>query len=354
MNVFVFTASHPGVLSALAAAVLFGASTPLAKLLLGTVDPVLLAGLLYLGSGSGLVLWQWLRCWRRASASPEARLKRSDLPWLISAIVTGGVIAPVLLMIGLASTPASSASLLLNLEGVFTTILAWCVFKEHYDRRLVWGMAAIAAGGLVLSWGGRPELRSSVGAVAIVGACLAWAIDNNVTRKISAGDPVQIAGIKGFIAGMVNLVIAFATGANVPSTATVLTAAVVGFLGYGVSLVLFILALRAIGTARTGAYFSLAPFAGATIAVLMLGDHVTTRLLVAAALMGLGAWLHLTERHAHEHRHEPLEHEHGHSHDTHHPHDDDEEPHSHLHTHPAVRHSHPHYPDIHHRHGHEP
>jgi drug/metabolite transporter (DMT)-like permease len=352
MNVFVFTASHPGVLSALAAAVLFGASTPLAKLLLGTVDPVLLAGLLYLGSGSGLVLWQWLRRWRRASASPEARLKRSDLPWLMSAIVTGGVIGPVLLMIGLATTPASSASLLLNLEGVFTATVAWCVFKEHHDRRIVWGMAAIATGGLVLSWTGRPEVSSFWGNVAIIGACLAWAMDNNLTRKISAGDPVQIAGTKGLAAGMVNLVIAFAAGANVPSTPTVLTAAVVGFLGYGVSLVLFILALRYIGTARTGAYFSLAPFAGATISILVLGDRLTTQLLVAAALMGLGAWLHLTERHAHEHWHEPLAHEHGHLHDAHHPHGDDAESHSHLHTHQALHHSHPHYPDIHHRHGH--
>ncbi len=235
---------------------------------------------------------------------------------------------------------------------MFTTILAWCVFKEHYDRRLVWGMLAITVGGLVLSWGGRPELRSSLGAVAIVGACLAWAIDNNVTRKIAAGDPVQIAGIKGFIAGTVNLVIALVAGASLPNAHIVLTAAVVGFLGYGVSLVLFILALRYIGTARTGAYFSLAPFAGATIAILVLGDHLTTQLLVAAALMGLGAWLHLTERHEHTHGHEPLEHEHGHIHDTHHPHGDAEESHSHPHTHPALHHSHPHYPDIHHRHGH--
>ena len=134
-------------------------------------------------------------------------------------------------------------------------------------------MLAITAGSLVLSWGGRPELRSSLGAVAIGGACFAWAIDNNATRKISAGDPVQIAGIKGFVAGTVNLVIALVADASLPSVRIMLTAAVVGFLGYGVSLVLFILALRYIGTARTGAYFSLAPFAGATISILVLGDH---------------------------------------------------------------------------------
>ena len=320
-----------GVTVALAAATLFGASTPVAKVLLGAVDPVLLAGLLYLGSGSGLFVWQWLRRWRREQASREAGLTRRDLPWLTSTILTGGVVAPVLLMLGLAVTPASSASLLLNLEGVLTTILAWWVFKEHYDRRLVWGMAAIAAGGFVLSWGGRLELHFSVGTIAIVGACLAWAIDNNVTRKLAAGDPVQIAGIKGLVAGMVNLVIASGAGAALPSACIVLAAAVVGVLGYGVSLVLFILALRHIGTARTGAYFSLAPFVGATMAIFLLGDHITIRLLTAAALMGLGTWLHVTERHEHSHWHEPLEHEHGHSHDAHHPHGNGEEPHSRAH-----------------------
>ncbi|MGE0681798.1 MAG: DMT family transporter [Candidatus Binatia bacterium] len=299
-----------------------------------------------------MLVWWWMRGWRKERESREVGFKRGDLLWLTGAIVTGGVIAPVSLMIGLATTPASAASLLLNLEGVFTTILAWCVFKEHYDRRLVWGMATIVAGGLVLSWGGRPELRSSVGALAIAGACLAWAVENNVTRNIAAGDPVQIAGIKGLVAGMVNLVIALGAGASMPSTRTVLTAAIVGFFGYGVSLVLFILALRYIGTARTGAYFSLAPFVGATISILVLGDHLTTQLLIAAVLMGLGAWLHLTERHEHAHWHEPLEHEHGHSHDAHHPHGDAVEPHSHLHTHLALHHNHPHYPDIHHRHGH--
>ncbi len=348
-----FIPSLPGVSYALAAAVLFGASTPLSKVLLGKVDPILLAGLLYLGSGIGLSIWWWLRLHFQTGGRQEAGITRADLPWLAGAILSGGVVGPVLLMVGLSATPASSASLLLNLEGVFTAILAWCVFKEHHDRRIVWGMAAIATGGLVLSWTGRPELSSFWGNVAIIGACLAWAIDNNLTRKISAGDPVQIAGTKGLAAGMVNLVIAFAAAANVPSTPTVLTAAVVGFLGYGVSLVLFILALRYIGTARTGAYFSLAPFTGAAISILVLDDRLTTQLLVAAALMGLGAWLHLTERHEHAHWHEPLEHEHGHIHDAHHPHGDVEDLHSHLHTHPALPHRHPHYPDIHHRHDHE-
>ena len=343
--------SH-GVSFALVAALLFGASTPVAKVLLGTVDPVLLAGLFYLGAGSGLALWRGLRLRWREGNGQEASIKGEDLPWLISATLAGGVAGPVLLLVGLSRTPASSASLLLNLESVLTATLAWCVFKEHYDRRIVWGMLAITAGGLVLSWGGKPELRSSLGALTIVGACLAWAIDNNVTRNIAAADPVQVTGIKGFAAGIINVAVSLGAGANLPGALTMLSAAVVGFLGYGVSLVLFILALRHIGTARTSAYFSLAPFAGATISVLVLGDRLTAQLLVAAALMGFGAWLHLTERHEHPHWHEPLEHEHGHTHDMHHPHGHAAEPHSHLHTHPALLHSHPHSPDIHHRHGH--
>ncbi|MGE0679568.1 MAG: EamA family transporter [Candidatus Binatia bacterium] len=341
-----------GVSFAFTAAVLFGASTPLSKLLLRGVDPILLAGLLYLGSGIGLVLWRWLRVWFTESNSQEASLKRRDFPWLAAAILTGGVVGPVLLMLGLTITPASSASFLLNLEGVLTAGLAWFVFNEHFERPLVWGMGAITAGGLLLSWAGRPELDIPWGAVAIIGACLAWAIDNNLTRKISAGDPLQIAGAKGIVAGGINLTLAFTTGATAPGVLTVLTAALVGFLGYGVSLVCFVLALRHLGTARTGAYFSLAPFIGAALSILTLGDRLTVHFVLAAMLMGIGAWLHLTERHAHEHWHEPPEHDHRHTHDEHHQHGHIEEPHSHSHTHPAMIHFHPHYPDVHYRHSH--
>ena len=347
--------SLTGVSFAMLAAVLFGASTPFAKILLGKTEPVLLAGLLYLGSGVGLAIWSGLRS--RSKSSGEAKLRGSDLPWLAGAIVAGGIIGPVLLMFGLAVTPASSASLLLNLEGVFTALLAWFVFKENFDRRIAWGMAAITCGGLFLSWAGRFERGALWGTVAISGACLAWGIDNNLTRRVSAGDPVQIAAIKGLVAGAVNLTIALAIGAQVPALSTVAMAALLGFFGYGVSLTLFVLALRHIGTARTGAYFSLAPFVGALISVLILRDSLTLQFLIAAVLMGMGVWLHLTERHAHEHRHDPLEHDHRHVHDEHHQHEHDEgaplgEPHSHSHRHERMVHRHHHYPDIHHRHAH--
>jgi drug/metabolite transporter (DMT)-like permease len=345
-----------GVTVAILAAVLFGASTPFSKLLLGQIDPLLLAGLLYLGSGIGLALWI---VFQRLvlKAKKEARVQFKDLPWLSGAILAGGVVAPLLLLLGLAVTPASSASLLLNLEGVLTALLAWFVFKENFDRRIFLGMAAILLGGVLLSWQSRPELGVPWGALGIVGACLGWAIDNNLTRKVSASDPAQIAAIKGLVAGSMNTLLALVAGAKLPSVSGLVGAGLLGFFSYGVSLTLFVLALRHIGTARTGAYFSTAPFIGAALALAILHEPASFLFLIAGGLMVFGVWLHLTESHAHLHQHEPLVHEHLHRHDEHHqhPHDPTDppgEPHSHLHRHQEVVHSHPHYPDLHHRHRH--
>ena len=353
----------PGVIHALLAAVLFGASTPLAKLLIDDVSPFLLAGILYLGSGLGLGLVRLTR--DRGWHSPG--LSAAQWPWLLSAIGFGGVLAPVLLMIGLNQTSATTASLLLNLETVLTAALAWLVFRENAGRRIVAGMLAIVAGGVVLSWPDviPPGIRSpgqtgsSIGPFAVCLACFAWAIDNNLTRKVALSDSLFIAASKGLIAGSINCVIAWQTGASLPAPSWVLAASALGFVGYGVSLVLFVIALRALGTARTGAYFATAPFVGAAIAILVLGEPASTKFWIAAALMGLGVWLHLTEHHQHEHQHEPLEHSHAHQHDEHHQHDHSSEDrqsavHSHLHQHQALLHSHPHAPDIHHRHRHSP
>jgi drug/metabolite transporter (DMT)-like permease len=346
-----------GIVYALTAATLFGASTPFSKLLLGSVDPWLLARLLYLGSGCGLSLWLLFGPRLTRKDSKEASLKRADLPWLAGAILFGGVAGPVLLMLGLASTPAASASLLLNLEGVLTALLAWFVFKENFDRRIALGMALITAGGVLLSWTGDTAAGVPWGALGIAGACLAWGIDNNLTRKVSGGNPIQIAAAKGLVAGGVNLALALLAGSPLPGLPTVLAAGAVGLLGYGVSLTCFVLALRHLGTARTGAYFSLAPFVGAVFSLMIFREGLSILLGGAAALMGVGVWLHLTERHEHEHRHEPMEHEHSHVHDEHHQHEhapDDPpgEPHSHPHRHEAMTHTHAHYPDIHHRHEH--
>ena len=348
------TTRRSSIALALGAAGLFGLGTPAAKLLLAVSDPWLLAGLLYLGSGVGLGAFQLGR--RLSGASRAAPFARSDWPWLAGAIGAGGVVGPVLLMWGLAGGGASEAALLLNLEGVFTALLAWCVFSEHFDRRIALGMAAITGGALGLAWDGT-GVRLGSPALLVTGACAAWALDNNLTRKVSASDPVQIAGLKGFVAGCVNTAIALGLGAPLPGARVVASAALVGLLGYGLSLVLFILALRHLGAGRTGAYFSTAPFVGALVGVVVLREPVTPALVAAAVLMALGVWLHASERHAHEHPHEALEHEHAHRHDAHHQHAHAPgvppgEPHAHRHVHAPLTHGHPHYPDIHHRHGH--
>ncbi|AWN41495.1 DMT family transporter [Methylobacterium durans] len=343
----------PGVPLALVSAVLFGASAPFAKLLLGAMPPQLLAGLLYLGAGLGLAAVHGGRAALRIPA-PEAPLRRHDLPWLAAVVLFGGLVGPLLLMLGLSRTSAASGSLLLNLEGLATMLIAWVVLRENVDRRLLLGAFAILVGAAVLSWHGG-GVRLDAGAALIAAACLAWGIDNNLTRKLSSADPVVTATIKGLAAGSVNVALALLLGAAVPPAATIGAAAVVGFLGVGVSLVLFMLALRHLGAARTGAYFSLAPFIGAVIAVALLREPVTMQLVVAGLLMGLGLWLHLAERHEHEHVHEVMEHEHVHVHDEHHRHHHDgpvTEPHSHRHRHEPLRHTHPHYPDLHHQHGH--
>lgn len=344
-----------GVVAAVGAAVLFGLSTPLAKTLVGSVSPLLLAGLLYVGSGVGLAVVLVIRAiagGRQSITWPRG----TDAWWLLGAIAFGGAIGPYLLMVGLLVTDSASASLILNLEGVFTALLAWFVFKENFDRRIAVGMALIVAGGIVLSIG--PALRAEgfVGPLAIAGACLAWAIDNNLTRKVSVHDAMFIACTKGLVAGTASVVLALVFGAQMPDTSTVFYAGLLGFLGYGLSLTLFVVALRSLGTARTGAYFSLAPFIGAALAV-GLGAPMTVTLLVAGILMGGGVWLHLTEHHEHLHRHIYMEHDHPHIHDEHHQHQhgsewDGKEPHSHPHVHEPREHAHAHYPDVHHRHGH--
>ena len=344
---------------ALAAALLFGASTPLAKLLVGNMPPLLLAGLLYLGSGLGLsVLLAARRLRTRPGETHDSsmRIPRKEMPWLFGAILFGGVLGPALLMAGLTQTSGASASLLLNVEGVLTAVLAWVVFRENADRQVVLGMAAIVAGGVLLSWepGGA---TFSGGALFIVGACLCWAIDNNLTRKVSTNDAMLVACLKGLLAGTCNTVLAHASGASMPALASIGASLLVGFFGYGLSLTLFVVALRTLGTARTGAYFSVAPLFGVIISLAIWPEAPGLLFWVASALMAVGVWLHVRERHEHEHSHEPLEHAHRHRHDEHHRHQhelpwDGGESHAHPHRHEALTHKHPHYPDIHHRHPH--
>ena len=341
-----------GILSALGSALLFGAGTPFAKLLLTHISPWLLAGLLYIGSGLGLTLYRYI------IRAPAVHLPAQEKGWFAAAILAGGMIAPVLLMLGLLAMPASGASLLLNMEGVFTALLAWFVFKENFDRRIALGMAFIIAGALVLGWPTEIRFSGIWPALAILGACFAWGLDNNLTRKLSLSDATWIASIKGLIAGSVNLVLAFIVGATLPSLPNIAGAMTVGFFAYGISLTLFVIGLRHLGTARTGAYFSVAPFFGAILAII-LGDAITLPLIITGILMAVGISLHLSEHHEHSHHHTEIAHTHEHSHDDAH-HQHIHEPsvaanlmHTHQHSHTAIKHKHSHYPDSHHQHSHD-
>ncbi len=344
-----------GIVFALIAALLFGASTPLAKLLIAEVDPWTLAGILYFGAGIGLLFVLAFRHLR--TRTPLRFPNKKDFLWLLGATLFGGVLGPVLLMTGLNSSPAASASLLLNLEGVLTSVLAWVVFREHYDKRIVLGMLFIVVGGVFLSWAPGANFSISVGSLFIIAACFCWAIDNNLTRNISANDAVLITTIKSLIAGSTNLALALYVGKSLPSLLNITYGAILGFFGYGLSIVCFVLSLRAIGTSRTGAYFSAAPFAGAILSLFIFKNEVSLQLLISGVLMGLGVWLHISEVHDHTHEHMPMTHNHEHIHDEHHQHehlplDPPGDKHTHTHRHEKMSHKHPHFPEIHHRHEH--
>jgi drug/metabolite transporter (DMT)-like permease len=346
-----------GVLYALASGVLFGASTPGAKLLLGALDPFVLAGLLYCGAGLGVAGLRWLAPSVAPRTAAQVPLSQAEVPWLAAAIFCGGVVGPLLLMWGLARTDASAASLLLALEGAATALIAWFIFHESFDRRILVGFACLVGGAVILSWSGTPTLTTVEGPLAIVGACIAWGLDNNLTRKVSLSDPLQIVQLKGLTAGPFNLALGFWVATSLSPNPAWLLAGVIGFFGYGISLVLYVVALRHLGAARTGAYFATAPFVGATISVLALGDHITVGLVLAGVLMGIGVLLHLSEHHEHEHAHARIGHAHPHVHDEHHQHahgpdDPASEPHVHPHQHEPLVHSHPHTPDMQHVHRH--
>jgi len=354
-----------GILLAGAAAALFGASTPVAKLLSGKVDPILLAALFYLGSGLSFSLIALVKRLGGIRANGAA-IKNRDLPYLALIVLSGGIAAPVLLMSGLQQCSAVSASLLLNLETAFTAVIAWVCLRENFDRRVIFGVVAITAGGVMLSLNNSADSLTpafNFGSVFIALACLCWAIDNNITRQVADLEPSQIALIKGLAAGCVNFTLAAALHQQLPPWPIVLAAMAVGFLGYGVSLVLYVLALRYLGSARSSAYFATAPFIGALLSIIIFHNPVGPALLIAALLMAVGVYLHISEHHEHRHKHEAMEHEHEHVHDIdhRHAHRPEDEPvgglksgvsHSHKHSHDALEHNHPHYPDLHHRHEH--
>lgn len=341
---------------AIAAAVLFGTSTPLAKIFIGEVNPWVQAGLLYFGSGIGILILLFGKKFILRSEKTESIFNK-DLKWLLGATFFGGILGPVSLMYGLSMVSASVSSLMLNLEAVMTSVIAWTVFKEHFDKRIVLGMIVIVLGNAILYWPTDDVSFSLLGLVLVSAACVCWAIDNNFTRLVSAQDPLKITAFKSLVAGSINLGLAAYTQTEFPGIQTGLLVGLIGFFGYGVSIMCFVLSLRHIGTSRTGAFFSTAPFVGALMAIAIFREPITWNFAIAFILMGYGVWIHITEDHVHEHEHEELEHEHMHYHDEHHQHDHPEgivvsEPHSHFHRHKKLRHSHKHFPDIHHRHSH--
>lgn len=335
---------------------LFGLSPPLAKLLVEGIPPVALAGLLYLGSFAGLSIY---RLGRKASRSVQEEgtpLEKKDLPWLTGAIVFGGVLGPIFLMFGLRYISGFSASLLLNMEGLATALIAWIIFKEYTGKRFWMALILMTIAGAFLSWDPNLVRFSLRGPLLVTVAMVCWGLDNNLTCRISHKDPVQIAQIKGLFAGSVSLLLALFIGMTIPIDISLVLALLLGSLSYGLSLVLFIKALRGLGSSRTGAFFSLAPFVGAVFSLIVLREWLGWVMFPATGLMILGVYLIMLERHSHRHFHPRQMHTHPHSHDDgHHFHNHPghtKEPHAHEHIHHEIEHVHLHWPDADHRHRH--
>ncbi|MHB0998318.1 MAG: DMT family transporter [Armatimonadota bacterium] len=348
--------SNYPIIYAITAAVLFGISAPIAKLLLGQVDPVPLAGLLYLGSGVGLLILNIALGLTDRHVQREARLTRRDMSRVFVATLAGGVAAPIVLMYSLRYTPAATASLLLTFEGVATVIIARIVYKEPIGRLLWIAMACITTASVLLSVNNNAAWGISLGALGVLAACILWGVDNNLTNTVSAKNPVTIVIIKGLGAGVFSLALAVSIGSPIPQLSPALLTMALGFFTYGLSIVLFIRAMRDLGAARASAYFGTAPFIGSALSFVIFRTTPSLQFLVGAVILIAGTILLSKEEHDHEHIHSDLVHEHKHIHDEHHQHSDNEGRHnaiSHQHTHKNLRHRHKHTPDIHHRHEHE-
>jgi drug/metabolite transporter (DMT)-like permease len=345
------------IIQGLLAAFLFGASAPISKLLLADISPVFLAALLYLGSGLGLLGIKSLTVMGHQE-NQEARLAGSDWLWLAGAIVCGGVIAPILLMVSLTKTPAATASLLLNFEGVSTTLLAAIIFKESISRHAWWAIGLITLASILLSTDFTKQWGFSLSALGVLVACLMWGVDNNLTRNISAKDPLASVAVKGLGAGMVSLLIALALGNPFPRLGSILLALLLGFLSYGLSIFLFVHAMRGLGAGRTSALFGTAPLAGILLSIIIFRENPGIFFLFALVIMASGAYILIKEDHSHEHLHDEFVHDHRHAHlDGHHVHEhaagSANQSHSHIHIHDSLKHTHDHAPDLHHRHSHK-
>ncbi|MBV7274075.1 EamA family transporter [Clostridiaceae bacterium UIB06] len=340
------------------AAILFGSSAPISKILLGKIDPIPLAAFIYIGSGVGLLIFKIIEKYFSTNYNKEAPLGKKDIPWLLAAVFFGGVFAPIILMNSLKTTPASTASLLLNFESVATTVIAVCFFKESAGKRIWFSIIFITLAAIILSWDFSNQWGLSIGAIGVITACVSWGMDNNFTGKISLKDPFSIVIIKGIGAGSFSLILAIILKSSFPSIGVIVEAMILGCFSYGLSIVLFVLALRELGSARTSALFGTSPFIGALVSFVLCGDKISLTFVMGFPLMVIGTVLLLKENHEHKHLHKAITHEHKHNHiDGHHGHVHDEKVdkdiyHSHVHTHDIIEHSHPHTPDSHHKHVH--
>ena len=327
-------------LQAFLAAILFGASAPLAKLLLGEIQPVMLAGLLYLGSGFGLLLLKGVQSLTSGGKPIEARLAGRDFTWLTFAILAGGIAAPILLLISLNKTPASTASLLLNFEAVATALIAWLIFREALGKRALVAILLITVAGILLSMDFSGNWGFSLGALGILAACILWGMDNNFTRNISAKDPVFITMVKGLAGGVFSFVLALSLGNPIPPIGSILAALALGSMSYGASIVLFIRAMRGLGAARTSALFNIAPLVGVILSLILFRNQPGLMFFITIPLILLGAYLLIFETHTHAHLHQAVVHDHVHTHDDgHHAHqheDSEVGKHSHMHEHTST------------------
>ena len=344
-----------GALVALLAAACFGVTAPFIQIFGRGLGPFVTASLLYLGAALGSLPVPRLP--RRGRVQTEPPIRRRHLGRLLLVAFFGAALAPTLFAWGLQRVPAATASLLLNGEVVFTVGLAALFFREHVGSHALLAVVIMCVGGIVAASGAPRSAQGLLGTVAIVGAVLGWALDNVLTRPLADLDPGEVVRTKALLGVVLTATLALVRGEPWPQPGPLFGLLLCGATGYGLSLRLYLLAQRRIGTARTGSIFALAPFLGAATAM-VLGDRSPTWTTgLAAALFALGAALHLTERHSHSHAHWPLEHEHAHRHDDgHHRHAHDVDPgraHSHPHQHAAAEHSHPHGPDVHHGHPHE-
>lgn len=343
------------ILLVLVSAALFGVSTPLAKVLLDNIDPIVLAGYLYLGAFVGLAIFTILRHLTRQEVK-ESPLEKKDIPWLSGAILAGGVLGPISLMFGLRYVSGFATSLLLNLEGVATALIAFMIFKENAGKKVWIALVFMTIAGILLSYNPQESSFIIIGPLLIVFAMICWGIDNNLTRHISEKNPVHISAIKGIVAGSISLSIAFILGKNIVLDLFTLYALTVGAFSYGISLVLFIKALKGMGSFRTGMFYSFGPFIGAIVSLILLREWIGWVMIPATVLMVIGVYMVITDKHLHTHEHSKLTHTHAHTHeDMHHLHEHDEEvsgTHIHPHDHENESHEHLHWPDSHHRHDH--